>query len=236
MQCHDVITTERNMAARAIKPLKTIVFFGSAKTKAAPWGGDVRLGDRVLKHVLKALEARGNHEVTVYDPVKVFGAGGGLENDGELQSPHFFYAPGTAPAPMDAMRDEIKAADCFLIVSPEYNHSVPPALSSMMGHFGGSNYANKVSGIVTYSPSPFGGMRAAMAIKIMCSELGCCPISKLAGIGTVSEVLNEDGTPKLIDGHPSRILSQIPKLLVDLEWWADATRTARESHGPPVYE
>lgn len=179
------------------------------------------------------LEERGNHEVTVFDPVTVFGAGGALENDGELKAPHFFFAGGTAPPAMDAMQQTIKAADCYLIVSPEYNHSIPPALSSMMGHFGGSNFAHKVSGIVTYSPSPFGGMRAAVAIKIMLSELGCCPISKLAGIGTVADVLNEDGTPKEIDGKPSRLLGQIPKLLIDLEWWADATRIHRETHGLP---
>jgi chromate reductase len=180
------------------------------------------------------LEGRGKHEITVYDPVTVFGKGGALEGDGELKAPHFFFGGGQAPPVMDAMQQTLKAADCFLIVSPEYNHTIPPALSSMMGHFGGSNFANKVSGIITYSPSPFGGMRAAVAIKIMLSELGCCPISKLAGIGTVTDVLNEDGTPKEVDGAPPRTLNQIPKLLTDLEWWADAVRIHRDTHGPPV--
>ena len=34
---------------------------------------------------------------------------------------------------MDAMAAAIKEADCYVIVTPEYNHSIPPALSSMMG-------------------------------------------------------------------------------------------------------
>ena len=52
--------------------LKTVVFMGSARNVVPPWGGDVRLGDRVLKHVVSHLRARDeayaqdqiNHEVT----------------------------------------------------------------------------------------------------------------------------------------------------------------------------
>ena len=69
----------------------------------------------------------------------------------------------------------------------------------------------------------------------MLSELGCCPVSKIAGVPTVSEILNEDGTPKLTDGKESRFLSQIPALLTDLEWWAEATRNQREAKGTPKY-
>ena len=35
-----------------------------------------------------------NHEVTVYDPVEVFGAGGAMEGDGHLATPHFFVKAG----------------------------------------------------------------------------------------------------------------------------------------------
>ena len=38
--------------------LKTAVFMGSARNVVPPWGGDARLGDRVLKHVLSVLKAR----------------------------------------------------------------------------------------------------------------------------------------------------------------------------------
>jgi len=43
-------------------------------------------------------------------------------------------------------------ADAFVLVSAEYNHSIPPGLSNMLDHFGGSVYAFKPSGLVTYSP------------------------------------------------------------------------------------
>ena len=63
--------------------LKTMVLVGSARDVVPPWGGDSRLCDRVLKHVLKQLDGRSSrfgeitvaHEVTVVDPLVEFGAG-----------------------------------------------------------------------------------------------------------------------------------------------------------------
>ena len=52
---------------------------GSARNVVPPWGGDSRLGDRVMKHVLSVLKDRKaslageqiTHDVTVYDPLQV---------------------------------------------------------------------------------------------------------------------------------------------------------------------
>lgn len=38
--------------------LKTIVFVGSARDIAPPWGGDKRLGDRIVNWVKATLNAR----------------------------------------------------------------------------------------------------------------------------------------------------------------------------------
>ena len=171
------------------------------------------------------------HEVTVFDPRAVFGEGGALASSGaQLTTPHFYFKGGEAPAEMDAMRDTIKAADAYVVVTSEYNHSVPPSLSSMLGHFGGSNYAFKPSAIVTYSPSPWGGMRAAMALRPLLSELGCLPVSKLCGIPNVTNVLNADGTPS--GDEPARPLGQLPKMLGQLEWMAVAMANQREKGIP----
>ena len=42
----------------SVRTLSTVVFVGSARDVVPPWGGDSRLGDRVLKHVLAALGER----------------------------------------------------------------------------------------------------------------------------------------------------------------------------------
>lgn len=93
--------------------LRTVVFMGSAKTAVPPWGGESRLGDRVLKYVQSVLSARAaplgssdvkvSHETTIFDPIEVFGSGGALAESGaQLSSPHFFSKPGAAPPAVDA--------------------------------------------------------------------------------------------------------------------------------------
>ncbi|KAK1739377.1 NAD(P)H-dependent oxidoreductase [Skeletonema marinoi] len=217
--------------------LKTIIFLGSARNITPPWGGDSRLGDRVIKWVKSVMESRKEslgadtiaHDFRIIDPIEVFGPNGALSySGGELSKPTFFMDQSTLPAAAKELQEAIKEADCYLVVSPEYNHSIPPALSSVMGHFGGSNYKCKPSGIITYSPGVFGGIRAAMAIQVMLHELGCLPVSKLCGVGNVSEVLNEDGKP--IDPN-NRLLKQLPELLTQLEWMAVAMANQRKLSG-----
>lgn len=154
---------------------------------------------KVLSWVVESIKARAsqcgpdtvNHEVTVFDPLDVFGPDGALSSSGaEMKCPHFFMKTDEVSPELAAMAATIKAADCFIIVTPEYNHTLPPALTSMMGHFGSSNYAFKPSAIVTYSVGALGGIRAAMAARPFLSELGCLPVSKLAAFGSV-------GTPTI---------------------------------------
>ncbi len=59
-----------------------------------------------------------------------------------LAAPHFFLKPDAISPKMAEMAATIKAADCYVIVSAEYNHTAPPALLSLLGHFGGSNVMN----------------------------------------------------------------------------------------------
>ena len=59
------------------------------------------------------------HDVTYYDPLVVFGEGGDLAKSGaHLTTPHFYMKEGTDPE-MDAMRAVIKAADCYIVCTPE---------------------------------------------------------------------------------------------------------------------
>jgi len=211
---------------------------GSARNVVPPWGGDSRLGDRVLKWVTSTLNSREEtlgttvikHEVHILDPLVVFGPGGALAeiSAGELTVPTFFLKEDELPPAVQALKQLILDADCYVIVSPEYNHSVPPALASLMGHFGGSNYSCKPSAIVTYSVGPWGGVRAAMAIQVVCHELGCLPVSKMCGLPTVSDILEEDGTPK---DTGNRMLKQLPAMLNQLEWMAVAMKRQRDETG-----
>src|SRR4029077_18835580 len=65
--------------------------------------------------------------------------------------------PGQAPDVLQRWAEKIRAADAFIIVSGEYNHSIPPALSNVLDHFL-EEYFWRPSGIVCYSGGPFGGV------------------------------------------------------------------------------
>ena len=70
-----------------------------------------------------------------------------------LSKPLFFYKDQSeAPDWLRKAGEQIKEADAYVIVSAEYNHTMPPALTNMMDHFAMSSYEYKPSGIVTYSP------------------------------------------------------------------------------------
>jgi len=57
------------------------------------------------------------------------------------------------PAPdwLDVVNNKLKESDAVVVVSAEYNHSIPPALSNMLDYFPLASYAYKPSGIVCYS-------------------------------------------------------------------------------------
>lgn len=65
--------------------LKLVVFMGSARNVVPPWGGDARLGTRVMNHVKTVLDSHAGklgedtikYDYKVVDPIEVFGPGGG---------------------------------------------------------------------------------------------------------------------------------------------------------------
>ena len=203
--------------------LRTVVFMGSARNRPAKWGGPARLGTRVLRYVVRSLEARTEpkHEVVILDPTEL--------RLPVLEAPQFYYADGEAPPELEAASAKVDAADAFVIISPEYNHSIPPALSNLLDHFGGSKYACKPSGLVTYSSGQWGGVRAAMQLRALTSELGCLSVSRTCAIPNAAEAFDEEGTP----ADPARWEKMLGGVLNQLEWMAAAMKNHRNAVGVP---
>ena len=102
------------------------------------------------------------------------------------------YPAGQAPEVLERLAGQIKAADAFIIVSGEYNHCIPPALSNLLDHFL-EEYFWRPSAIVCYSAGPFGGVRAAMQLRAMLCELGTPSIPSLLPIPKVQDAFDDDG-------------------------------------------
>lgn len=185
--------------------LNLLVVYGSVRS--------ARQGIKAARFIVNQCRQRG-HEVFLADPL-------------ELQLPlldkmYKEYSPGEAPEPLEALAERVRAADAYLVVSGEYNHSVPPALSNMLDHFL-EEYFFKPSAIVCYSAGSFGGVRAAMVLRAMLAELGMSSIPSIYPIPKVQNAFDEDGAA-LDSNHERRIV----KFLDELEWYARALKSARQ--------
>ena len=202
------------------------MILGSTRNASPPWGGPKRLGDRVAKFLLKRLKERksATHEIDYVDLLEV--------KMPLMEQPHHWYAPGTAPKWLEDLAARVSAADCYLLISPEYNHSMGPALANFLNHFGGKNYAYKPSAIAVYSGGPYGGVRAAMQLRALTGELGCLSVSAIFAGPAVQNSLDEEGNPVAPNGP--LLETQANNMFKQLEWMADAMKKQRDTVGVPA--
>lgn len=189
--------------------LRVLVLYGSVRT--------ARQGIRAARFITAKLAERG-HDATLVDPVDY-----ALPM---LDRMYKEYPKGEAPPPMEELAEMIRGADAFVIVSGEYNHSIPPALSNLLDHFL-EEWFFRPSGIVCYSAGMFGGVRAAMQLRAMLCELGMPSIPSLQPVPRVGQAFAEDGTPTDEAWH-----GRVKKFLDELEWYAEALKAQRAKSLP----
>lgn len=198
-----------------------LIFLGTVRDSCPP--NPPRLGLRVARACLSLCEHYENISPELIDP---------LEYDmGPIFKPHFSYAKGKAPAPLNLLAEKIANADGYIVVSPEYNHSMSPALAHLLNHFGSSLFSYKPSAIVTYSAGQWGGTRAAVGMRPFLSELGCLPVSAMVHIPKAQEVFDEEGDYHQ-DVDNERWNGYFGRTLTQLEWWAAAAREQRAKVDP----
>lgn len=74
-----------------------------------------------------------------------------------------------APKELRSLAERMFAADAFIFVSPEYNGSYSSAMKNLLDHFPKQHH--KPFGIVTASPGPMGGIRAAQQMQLLVNAL-----------------------------------------------------------------
>jgi NAD(P)H-dependent FMN reductase len=192
------------MERRKAMALDLVIFYGSVRHD--------RQGIRAARFIESACRGRG-HRVSLIDPA--------IDRLPLLDRMYKEYKPGQAPEVLQKLAGLIKAADAFIIVSGEYNHSIPPALSNMLDHFL-EEYYWRPSAIVCYSAGAFGGVRAAMQLRAMLCELGTPSIPSLFPVPKVQDAFDEEGRP--LDDALNR---RAARFLDELEWYANALKAAR---------
>ncbi len=185
------------------------VLYGSVRS--------ARQGIKYARFLTAQLAARG-HTVTLIDPLEY--------RLPLLDKMYKEYAPGTAPEPLPALAEILRTADGFLIVSGEYNHSIPPALKNLLDHFL-EEWFWRPSAIACYSAGAFGGVRAAMQLRAALGELGMPGIPSIHPMPRVQDQFDEDGTSR-DPAHERRVV----RFLDEFEWYAKALKAARTEGVP----
>lgn len=185
------------------------VLYGSVRS--------ARQGIKYARFLTAQLAARG-HTVTLIDP---------LEYRLPLVDRRYReYAQGTAPEPLPKLADILRTADGFLFVTGEYNFGIPPALKNLLDHFVEEWYWRPAA-IACYSAGAFGGVRAAMQLRITLGALGMASIPSIQPMPHVHDQFDEDGTSRDA-AHERRVV----RFLEEFEWYAKALKTARAESVP----
>ena len=191
-------------------PMKIAVLLGSVRSE--------RMGLRVARYVMDRLRERGHRPVLV----------DAAEQNLPLLDKMYKELKGNVPPAQKPLQAKLKKlarlytqTDGFVIVSAEYNHSVPPALTNLLDYFL-EEYFFRPSAIVCYSAGQFGGVRAAMQLRALLAEIGMPSVPSLLPIANVQQALTEDGkglTKQLAEGQP--------KFFDEVEWYMRAFKAER---------
>jgi NAD(P)H-dependent FMN reductase len=190
-------------------PLSIVILFGSVRSD--------RQGIKAARFVEQQFRARG-HEVTLIDPLEV--------QLPLLDRMYKEYPKGAAPEALERLATLYRAADAFVIVTGEYNHSVPPALTNLLDHFL-EEYFFRPSAIVCYSAGAFGGVRAAVQLRAMLCELGMPSTPSMFPVPRIASAFTEEGAAIDQNFH-----KRFARFASELEWYAEALRDRRKAGVP----
>ena len=120
-------------------------------------------------------------------------------------------------------RTAVDRADAVLIVTPEYNHSYPGPLKTLIDSVSREWNAKPV-GFVSYGGLS-GGLRAVEHLRGVFAELHALTVRESVSFANAWEIFGEDGTPT----DEIRYVRALKTLLAQLSWWAKALRSARQA-------
>ncbi len=178
-----------------------------------------RAADRVVPWIMSRAAAHDAFDAELADlrdwPLPIFAEHAGTI--GDIRDPTY-----SEPI-VRAWNDKVKLADAFIVVTPEYNHSVPGvlknAIDSVWPSFG---FRNKPVAAVGYSGGVGGGIRAIEHLVHVFVEAEAVPLRNTVVLPFVAEAFGAEGEPV---SPETDIRLQV--MLDDLAWWSSALEKAR---------
>ena len=98
-----------------------------------------------------------------------------------------------APQGLREFSEEVRRADAFLFVSPEYNGSYTAALKNAVDYLKEGEFSQKVVGVVSVTTGALGGIRAALAMQQLVLGISAYAIPQMLPVGHVTQRFDENG-------------------------------------------
>jgi NAD(P)H-dependent FMN reductase len=190
---------------------KLLVIVGSTRP--------TRAADRVLPWLTEKTAEHAAFETEIVDlrdwPLPIFGEHLGTIGD--------FNDPTYSEPLVKAWNNKIKAADAYIIVTPEYNHSIPGGLKNAIDTvFLSFGFRNKPVAFVGYSGGVAGGVRAIEHLAHVFVETESVPVRNSVVIPFVENAFDDEGKPV---SPMTNVAADV--MLDDLAWWSAALEQAR---------
>ena len=182
------------------RPLSVAVIIGSTR--------EGRFGPVVARWIAERAAARPDLDVAVLDVA-----------DAGLPA----VLPAGAHPAVDGWTEQIGAADAFIVVTPEYNHSLPASLKQAIDLVGAEWRAKPVA-VVSYG-GVSGGLRATEHLRLIFAELHAPTIRDTVSFHGAGAAFGPDGQPR--DRAGTDAAAEV--LLDQLTWWGLALRDARSA-------
>jgi NAD(P)H-dependent FMN reductase len=178
-----------------------------------------RAADLVAPWVIDRARDHGAFEVEVLDlrdwPLPMFAET--FQTVGDFNDPTY-----SSPL-VRSWNKKIAEADAYLVITPEYNHSVPAVLKNAIDSvFVSFGFRNKPISAVGYSGGIAGGVRAIEHLVQIAVEAEMMPLRTVTIFPQVFEAFNDEQRPK----NPVAEVS-LRIALDDLMWWSDVLAAAR---------
>ena len=186
-----------------------------------------RSAERVFPWIADQAIRRGNFDVEVID-LRDWKLPFFQEHLGTIGD---FANPTYSDPVVKAWNAKIAEGDAYLIITPEYNHSVPGELKNAIDSvFVSFALRNKPVAFVGYSAGIAAGTRAVEHLALIAIEAEAVPLRNTVLIPSVAGAFGEDGEPT----NPATEAA-LAITLDDLSWWAVALANARaEGELPPA--
>ena len=187
---------------------------------------DGRAADRVTPWVIRHARALAAYDVELLDlrewNLPMFAETAGTIGD--------FADPSYSQPLIRKWNHTVRAADAVVIITPEYNHSVPAVLKNALDSlFFSYALRNKPVALVGYSAGQVGGARSVEHLAHILIEAEAVPLRNTVLIPAVHQAFDESGDPvNPATDHALTVLFE------DLHWWAEVLTAARPSSLPPA--